>query len=57
MRLDFEWITGFAIGLDYLEEIEVEGADYELSIIRIQLGVLRYIYHSINNARRPRKNA
>jgi hypothetical protein len=47
MRLDFEWITGFAIGLDYLEEIEVEGADYELSIIRIQLGFFA-IYIPLN---------
>ena len=38
MKIDFEWITGFAIGLDYLEEVEVKGLDYEISIVRVQLG-------------------
>jgi|TARA_S200002703_G_scaffold55734_1_gene48319 hypothetical protein len=47
MGVDFEWITGFAIGLDYLEEIEVKGADYEISIIRLQLGFFA-LYIPIN---------
>lgn len=47
MNVDFEWITGFAVGLDYLEEIEVKGADYEISIIRLQLGFFA-LYIPIN---------
>ena len=40
MGIDFEWIMGFAFGLDYLTDIDVEGGgDLDtIDIIRVQLG-------------------
>ena len=38
MGIDFEWITGFAIGIDYLEDIEVKGFDSTINLVRVQLG-------------------
>jgi hypothetical protein len=35
MGIDFEWIMGFAFGLDYLTDIDVEGGG---DIFRVQLG-------------------
>jgi len=40
MGIDFEWIMGFAFGVDYLTDIDVQGGeDLEtINIIRIQIG-------------------
>ncbi len=40
MGIDFEWIMGFAFGLDYLTDIDVQGGDdlETIDIIRVQLG-------------------
>jgi len=40
MGIDFEWIMGFAFGVDYLTDIDVQGGVEEetIDIIRIQLG-------------------
>lgn len=40
MGIDFEWIMGFAFGVDYLTDIDVQGGVEEetIDIIRVQLG-------------------
>ena len=40
MGIDFEWIMGFAFGLDYLTDIDVQGGveGETIDIIRVQLG-------------------
>ncbi len=40
MGIDFEWIMGFAFGVDYLTDIDVAGGedDMTINIIRLQLG-------------------
>lgn len=41
MGIDFEWIMGFAFGVDYLTDIDVRGGgddDMTINIVRIQLG-------------------
>ena len=40
MGIDFEWIVGFAVGVDYLTDIDVKGGVDEetINIIRVQLG-------------------
>ncbi len=41
MGIDFEVIMGFAFGVDYLTDIEVQGApedDMNIDIVRLQLG-------------------
>lgn len=40
MGIDFEVIMGFAFGVDYLTDIEVQGGpeDMEIDIVRLQLG-------------------
>lgn len=40
MGIDFEWIMGFAFGIDYLTDIDVRGGVEEetIDIFRVQLG-------------------
>lgn len=41
MGIDFEWIIGFAFGVDYLTDIDVRGSendDITINIVRVQLG-------------------
>ena len=56
MGIDFEWITGFAIGIDYLEDIEVKGFDSTINLVRVQLDSFVFIFQ-LGNVRRPRQNA
>jgi len=41
MGIDFEWIMGFAFGVDYLTDIDVQGGpedEIKIDIVRLQLG-------------------
>jgi hypothetical protein len=42
MGVDFEWIMGFAFGIDYLTDIDIQGGvdEQTINIIRVQLGFL-----------------
>ena len=37
---NIEWILGFALGVDYLSQIDVSDGDGVVDVIRVQLGII-----------------
>jgi hypothetical protein len=44
---NIEWILGFALGVDYLSQIDVSDGDGVVDVIRLQLGII-CIYFPVN---------
>ena len=37
---NIEWILGFALGVDYLSQIDVSDGDGVVDVVRVQLGII-----------------
>jgi len=50
MNVQIEFIRGFVIGIDYVDDIEIEEYDRTIELIRISLGIVWINFFIFNNA-------
>jgi len=50
MNIQIEFIRGFVIGIDYVDDIEIPEHDRTVELIRISLGIVWINFFIFNNA-------
>ena len=50
MNIQIEFIRGFVVGIDYVDDIEIPEHDRTVELIRISLGIVWINFFIFNNA-------